>query len=556
MAQRDILFLALLILATLAVFANGLTGEFLFDDRPYITDNPQVVGEASIFDSETPPGRPELGLYRPVFILTLRLNYLMNGLKPSLFHGTNLLIHLLGTIALFFLIRRLNSDGPAAFLGALLFAVHPAHVEAVTWIVGRAELLAFLFCMLLALCHFAAEKRPVLRIGEGVFFLLAALSKENALAFPLVLLLLQWFAGERPSNDRLKNLLKSFLLYIPLIAAVLALRYAVIGRLHPAIETAPFKEVGLLGRVEAALASFAEYLRLFVFPYPLKIFYHISEVRHLTVFRAGILAGFSALVFLAIRKRHPSAGWLLWIPAALLPVLNLVPIGAAFNERFFYLPSAGACAAFGLLLASLIRKEKARRGTHNAVWVPAGALLLFGALTLARNPVFENSFSLWKDGVNKGGAFAFPHYNLGEAYYEKGLFEYQSPETWGAVAELRESLRLHPDHPYAFAAHYRLGQYYFEERYLKKTRDPGDLETAIYHLKKSVTIGPAVKEKWKPALALAVISTEPGAGKFLSPEQARKSLELAVELGAPIRSAARVRNRLQATPEEREREKE
>jgi tetratricopeptide (TPR) repeat protein len=540
--RRDWFLLVLLALAVGIVFLNGLKGEFLYDDRPYVTKNPQVTEGQSAFKNTTPPGRPELGLYRPIFVLTLRWNYLAGGLKPSLFHSTNVLIHLLVVWALYFLVKRLSGDRPGAFLAALLFAVHPAHIEAVTWIVGRAELLSCLFCLLAALSHFRAGLP--FRLLETLCFALAVLSKENALVFPLVLWLLDRFSGERVTTW------KSYGFHLAIIAAVLALRYAVLGRLSPAIETAPFKESGLLERGVAAISSLGEYLKLFIFPYPLKIFYHISEIRYPNLLRIVLLLLFLAMVIPALRRKSPLAGWLLWMPAALLPVLNLVPIGSVFAERFFYLPSAGICAAAGLAVAALIGKEHARTRTHKALWLPVAFVLGFGILSILRNPVFNSSYDLWKDAVRKGGDFAFPHYNLGECYYEMEVFEYESPERWGAVRELQKSLELNPDHPYAFAAHFRLGEYYLN-RYRTVMRR-SLLDRAILHLEASIRMGPLLPEyKWKPAYWLAQIPLLEGGEDRMPLVRALDFLTLAEQTGLAEAEAGRLRKRLEALQEEK-----
>ncbi|MBU0753784.1 MAG: hypothetical protein KJ645_01500, partial [Planctomycetes bacterium] len=448
------------------------------------------------------------------------------------FHGTNLLIHFLVVLILYLLACRLTRNRSGSFLGALIFAVHPAHVEAVTWIVGRAELLSCLFCLLATLLHFGARKQPFLRIFEAACFALAVLSKENALAFTLTLWILEVFLGEKNEKRKIVAFVRGYGLYLFLILGGCLLRYRVLGRFSPALETAPFQHADLFERMEAALSCLADYFRLSIYPYPLKIFYHISEIRDLTLARIAILLGFIALTWIAWKKEKPLLGWLLWIPVSLLPVLNLVPIGAVFAERFFYLPSAGSSMAMGFLLTSLIRRERVQRGTHLSVWFPTILICCLAALTLARNPVFDTSYDLWKDAVRKGERFAFPHYNLGECYFEKELFEYQSPEMQGAVRELRESLSLNPDHPYAFAAHYRLGQYHLLRYRSGNPPDREHLRAALDSLELSLRMSPPLPEmQWKPAWLLAHIPLEPDGTELMNPRQALEYLALVEQAG-------------------------
>lgn len=557
MTKRDLLLLIPLALAALLVYTNGLKGEFLYDDLPWITKNRQVTGEQGIFTSSTPPGKEHLGLYRPVSMLSFRINYLLAGeFKPSSFHGTNLLIHVLVVAALFGLIRIVTQDRAGAFLGALLFAVHPVHVEAVTWLVGRAELLSFLFCLLAALFHFGARKRRLWVLPEAACFVLAALSKENALAFPLVLWILERWSYRKGDGFGRADTLRGYWIYAPLLIGVLILRYIVLGGLGPHIETAPFKDVTLVGRIEVAFASFAEYLRLFILPYPLKIFYHRSEIRDLTLIRLVLLLLFLGLLFLTLKKRNGLFGWLLWIPAALVTVLNLVPIGSPFAERFFYLPSAGGCAAAGLGIMTLIRFEKEKRGSHLSLWIPLIILLAFGLLTFARNPAFDNSFKLWKDAVSKNEEFAFPHYNLGECYLQAEIFEQQSLENRGALWEFHKSLALNPDHPYAFSAHYGLGIIYLE-RYFRLSHvnkeDTGDLIKGIQHHKKAIELAPPLYESnWKPMLALARAYFLRRGPDHVPLEEARDYARKAGLSGAPELEVRRLMNRFASIEGERD----
>jgi hypothetical protein len=170
--------------------------------------------------------------------------------------------------------------------------------------------------------------------------------------------------------------------------------------------------------------------------------------------------------------------------------------------------------------------------------LPTAAVLCFGILTFARNPVFQNSLRLWEDAVRKGDQFAFPHYNLGESYFEKGLLDIQSPDTLQGVRELHRSLNIKPDHPYAFAAHHRLGQYYLAR---------SDLGRAVHHLEKSIMMMRThAKKKWAPPLMLASIPVqfEEKGTDFVSVRKALEYLILAEEWGAAKEKLEPLRARL------------
>lgn len=557
MKSPDPYLIALLTLVSILLFYNGLQGGFVYDDRVYVENNRQVTGEAPIFSESTPNNRTELGLYRPVFTLTLRLNHIMGGNQHNfaIYHWTNLVIHILNVGILYFLVLMLSNLRIAALFSALFFAIHPTHAEAVTWIVGRSELLAFLFCLLGAMAHFKAKGRLWVMLLEGLCFVLAALSKENALAFPLVIWILDRTCGQPIKKPWIQDSLARFWIYPILILGILMIRFQVLGRLSPDIATAPFRDTPFLGRAEAGLACLAEYIRLTIYPYPLKIFYHITELSSLNPMRLLILGAFAGLVFAAFKKNKLIFGWLLWIPASLLTVLNLVPIGAVFAERFFYLPSAGGCVAGGLALAAMIRSKKSVQLT---IWIPTTVVICFGVLLVLRNPVFKDDFSLWKDAMKKGKEFAYTHYNLGECYAEAGIWEYESVDKQGAVAELQESLRIRPDHPYSNNAHYRLAQYYITHKYNALLRTCGEstpksvaneligyLKSAAAHL---ITYKNrprhADSKLWMSALEYARIPTYWGGQSAVTVNQARDALKTALSLGAPQDQVRKVLNQL------------
>ena len=193
MTRKDCIFIGIAAGLAAVVFLNGLQGEFVYDDFHYILNNRQVSGEDSVFGCPTPSDRAYLGLYRPLPVLSYRLNYQISGKSPGPYHGVNIAFHVLVTIALYLFVRAFTGSREGAFLGALLFAAHPVHAEAVSWMVGRAELMAAFFCLLTALFHLGARRSKWFLAPAALSFLAACLSKENAFTFPAILVLADLF---------------------------------------------------------------------------------------------------------------------------------------------------------------------------------------------------------------------------------------------------------------------------------------------------------------------------------------------------------------------------
>jgi 4-amino-4-deoxy-L-arabinose transferase-like glycosyltransferase len=127
-------------------------------------------------------------LYRPIVILSYALNYKLGGLRPFGYHLANIFLHALNSVLVYLLAHLIFERKRPALFSALLFAIHPVHTEAVTGVVGRAELLAFLFSLSSLLMYITSKERKGYVLSLA-FFLLALFSKENALILPFVLML-------------------------------------------------------------------------------------------------------------------------------------------------------------------------------------------------------------------------------------------------------------------------------------------------------------------------------------------------------------------------------
>src|SRR5262245_5913787 len=186
---------AALLLLALLPFLNALRGDFVYDDFPYIVENPQVQQPtARRVLLEPLSGRDELGLYRPIPVLTYALQARGHGKDAPTwpFHLFNVLCHAGVTLLVWRLALRIGLAGGAAALAAALFPVHPCHVEAVDWIVGRAELLAALFGLgFLLVAGIGGERGARRTLLAAALLALAGLSKESAFALPGVLIVVE-----------------------------------------------------------------------------------------------------------------------------------------------------------------------------------------------------------------------------------------------------------------------------------------------------------------------------------------------------------------------------
>jgi hypothetical protein len=400
------------LLAAVLVYLNSLSNGFAFDDLGIIVDNATVHDLGNllrIWGTPYWPGAEALdrGLYRPLTVFLFAVQWAMGQGSPLPFHVLNVLFHGLASLLVFRLI-----DGLVGWKGALpaalLFAVHPVHVEAVANVVGQAELVSAVG--VLAACVAYAERpdhgkissmRQVLILG---FFLVALLAKEHAVVLPALLLALDGAQGRFNRPGYMDPTVRMAVAFLALVSVYLVLRFAVLG--GSLTGDAP----GSLGflmdpptRVRTALSVWPHYARLMVFPADLSAMYDPATIRPMLAVSPSVVAGGILLLAVLATMATPSAWPVLglgsaWFMVTILPVSNLlVPIGTVLAERTLYLPSvAGAIwVAYGLrrLLESPSRPGWQVLGGAVGIAVVAVGL---GLKTIDRNPVWADNQVLFR----------------------------------------------------------------------------------------------------------------------------------------------------------------
>ena len=334
------------IILTFIVFIPVFKAGFVnWDDTDYVTTNRTIQSLSNFSEIVTTPVQ---GNYHPLTMLTLAFNYSWSGMDATSYHVVNLLLHILNVILVFFFILRLTGNKQwTAFITALLFAIHPLHVESVMWVAERKDVLYSLFFLagLIAYLHYI-KKRTLLRFSAVLgLFILSLLSKPSAIIFPIVLLAIDYYYS-RLSEPRTYFEKIPFLLF-SIIFGVLALygqslvgavRYTSLIPLHFKLF---FGFYGIMIYLVKAIVP----LNLCTFyPYPainqtLPIIYYLSPL--ITLF-LGIF------FFAGLRKNRliTFAGLFYFINLAL--VLQFYPVGSAVvADRYTYLPMIGVFLAGG-----------------------------------------------------------------------------------------------------------------------------------------------------------------------------------------------------------------
>lgn len=411
--------IALILGAVVLAYFNAFSGAFQYDDFNVIVDNERVHSLAAWLG--------DLRGIRPLLKLSYTLNWVA-GPGPWGFHLVNLALHGANGLLAFTLLKRFAPNdedaGLMALAAALIFVLHPAQTEAVTYICGRSTSLMTLF-YLASLVAYIQGRELGLRawnLMSVLFFLLACLTKETALTLPIALLLWEGTArtwkGLKPALHAtathwvlLGILCTGFALH-PLQRALLASSFAT--RSIP---------MNLLNQVQAQ----GYLLRTWCWPEHLNIDPFLPQTTHLTWAIAGmavLLIGLLGMGLFALRSRpsKPSVPWLgfglLWFFLHLIPTNSFIPRFDLVNERQLYLPSLGL--AFVLVHGARIFIRRVGVDRKLAV---AGFLLLLTALgvrTMLRNRDYQSEIALWRSSVDDAPRNPRAHNNLGYAYLLQG----------------------------------------------------------------------------------------------------------------------------------------
>ncbi len=472
----------LLVLLAVLPFLNGLPADFTYDDKLIIRDNeriatPERVGE--IFTTQYFGGSLQSAQnYRPAVLLTYAVQRWTHGDEPALFRAVNIALHAAATVALASWLLALGLPRPPVLAAAALFAVVTIHVEAVTSLVGRAEVLAMLLVLLAALLWLRATGDGVLRPGPYaallLLFLVAVFVKENAVILPGVILLGELFRGgtwrapaaswrETPARVKL-----AFLgLAVPLVV-LFAVRWVVLRGFLVSGEAEiwdlenPLVALSPPLRIGNALTLALRYAAKTLVPVGLSADHSAHALAVGTGYAdprtwigALVLGAALGAAFLARTTRPLFLFGLLLFLGALFPASNVpFPVGTIFAERLMYLPAAGVFLA---LAGFLSPGKRAVPRPSRQPWregLVVAAVLAYGAATVARNLVWRDDHALFADMIAKVPRSAKAHYNFA---YDAG----RRGETALQRAHLERAVTLFPTYYDAWAA---LGRVAWQEK--------------------------------------------------------------------------------------------
>ncbi len=450
-SRQTIIILCSILVITFLLFAANLKNEVLvgWDDGVYLEDAfvKNLCG-ASISHYFT---TYYLGMYQPIGVFTFALNFAFHGESALGYQLVNLLLHLLNTFLVFIFIRKLKNNDIFALFVTALFAVHPMHVEAVSWIATRSNALYSMFFLLAAIQfvnYIQSKFRIKYLIYSMLFFLPALFSKSMAMSFPFVLLLIDYFYGRSISRKVLWEKLPFFLL--SLIFGIVTVKAA---QSFGHIETLTY-DYNFLHRI--LLLSFAVFFYLWkmVVPVNLSTIYTYPEVENGFLpyeYYISILA-LLAIVLWILKARKIKRELIFGFGFFLVSIGPVLPFFWSrifiVAERYTYISYLGLFFVLALVLNKYFESKQWQK-FFSASWVYGvlglWMLFLMGA-TYNRTLVWHSTTVLLNDVIHKENSendVAAAHFYLGNLYD-------QNKDFVRAYEHFSDAIRLNPEYVLAY----------------------------------------------------------------------------------------------------------
>ena len=446
----DILICFFLILITFCVYSQVKDHAFVdYDDDSYVTENSNVKKglkkESVIWAFKS----TFVGNWHPLTWLSHMLDVQLFGMNSGAHHIINVLFHILNTLLLFLVFRRMTGEIWKSCFVAAFFALHPLHVESVAWVAERKDVLSTFFWML-TMCSYAlyAERsRRSMYLLSLLFFMLGLMSKPMLVTLPFVLLLLDYWPLRRfqfrysdtGKLKRVPNLLPLIQEKVPFFILSFVSCLITFFAQHGGGVVASLHIYPLKIRFANALVSYMGYITKMFWPVKLAVLYPLPGV--LPVWKVtGAIVLLVSISFLAIKysRRYPwlCAGWL-WYLGTLVPVIGLVQVGVqSMADRYTYIPLIGLFIIIVWGFTEILSKWSYK----NLVFIPIATtvILMLAILTWFQVRYWSNSISLFEHAIKVTENNYVAHNNLGFALKEEGRVA-------EAVKHYLEAVRIKPN---------------------------------------------------------------------------------------------------------------
>lgn len=412
--------------------------------------------------------------YRPLQMITYNVDYSLWEFNVFGYHLTNMFLHLLAAIFLYFFILTLSKNTILSLLTSLLFVCHPVHTEAVAYISGRADLLATIWLLICITIYmrYLDNKKIIFYLIIILTYLLALLSKEGSLILPIILLLYHFTFRKKIPKIAYSSIILITICYILL---------RIINPQNLAVDSLTTSTIWQ--RIPGFFVALSTYLKLLLVPSNLHMEYGIPLFSWFNPYAALGLAILLTAIILFSVKRNTLIGFSIgWFFVALLPVANLYPINAFMAEHWLYLPSIG----YFLLLAIFLQYLYQKISSKSLIIILICLLVIYYSFsTIRQNKYWQEPINFYKKTLAAAPTSYRAYNNLAFLYDSRG-------EKNKALATLQSAIKAIPNHAETYN---NLANAYIRQGKIKEafttyqtalTLDPGSLETnynlgSLYH---------------------------------------------------------------------------
>jgi tetratricopeptide (TPR) repeat protein len=462
---------------TWIVFGQTLWHDFInYDDPRYVYENTRITGGLSIGGIAWAFTHIHAMNWHPLTTISHMLDCQLYGLKAGGHHFTNVLLHTVAAILLFFALQRMTGAVWRSAFVAAVFAIHPLRVESVAWIAERKDVLSGVCFMLTLLAYARYARTPSFGryLLVALVFVLGLMSKPMLVTLPFVLLLLDYWPLGRiggQTADAGRQLLMAVLEKIPLL--VLSAVSSVITLFAQKGAVGWTEQLPMRSRINNAIVSYVAYIWQMFWPVKLAVFYPHPENRlplGQIIFCLLFLISITT-VAIALRKKRPYfiSGWL-WYLGMLVPVIGLVQVGwQGRADRYTYLPQIGLYIVASWGVADLTALWK-----HQRAVLSAAAILIIGALgsrAWVQTSYWRNSETLFRHALAVTTNNDVAENNLGIVFLQQGKLD-------KAISLLQAAVDLRPDNSPA------------HENLAKALLQKGRVAEALIHYRKLLELQP------------------------------------------------------------------
>ncbi len=458
--RRPSILLPLLGLVTFVLYSGSLSFEFVWDDWPQIVNSPVIRTWSNLpraFGSDLwyHVARHQV-YYRPLFVAWSMLTYTLFGLHPWGWHLGAIVLHVAAVAAVFWLARRLGLDYWTAALATLIFALHPIHIEPVTWVSAASDTMVTMFAAL----AFAAflngrevddlpkpKQRARWQIASLALFACALLTKEMAVVFSVLVAIYAWLHPREETVSAVRRVSAAVIEAAPY--ALLTVMYALLRKHALPHATGQFDpNHGMIDVVRTLPLVLSVYLRQLLLPVGITGLYYTPYVTGAIVNQVvvPVLVLGMVVVGLWVWNRREGGSTVafagLWLLVGLAPALYLRNFGNGdfVRDRYMYLPSIG----FAILAAlGLRRLPSFRKWNAQAVQACAVTLLCVGyvSASLAQQVYWGNDLLLLVRGQLLYPGNPYAEAGLAKEYSQRGAHD-------RAIALAQTVVKDHPEYGY------------------------------------------------------------------------------------------------------------